>query len=749
MIFSFYNQHDAMDCGPTCLRMVAAHYGRVFSLEGLREKSLITREGVSMLGISEAAEHIGLRSTGVKVSFDDLCDAPLPCIVHWNQQHFVVVYDIKTTSSRFSIFSSPQREELGVRSRGGEMIYVADPAAGKLKYSREEFCRCWISTKDEGIDIGVALLLEPSPDFYEQEGEKINRKGFSFLFSYLRPYKKLIVQLFLGLLFGSLLQLMLPFLTQSIVDFGISAQNIGFVYLVLIAQLVLIFSSSAVGFIRGWILLHLGTRINISLISDFLIKMMRLPMGYFDTKMVGDILQRINDHSRIQNYLTNSSLSILFSFFNIFIFSIVLFLYSFTIFAIFFVGSALYFAWVWLFMKRRAELDHKNFAQQSANQSNVIQLVTGMQEIKLNACEQQKRWEWERIQAKLFRLQIKGLALAQYQDSGAVLINQSKNIIITALVAKLVIDEQMTLGMMMAVQYIIGQLNGPVDQLISFLRETQDAKLSLERLSEVHDKEDEEAKDESRIREIPTYKDIVLRQATFGYDETSIGEPVIKGIHLTIPIGKQTAIVGTSGSGKTTLIKLLLGFYPLQKGDILLGENNLKNYSIREWRNRCGVVMQDGFIFSDSIAKNIAPSVEIIDKERLLNAVITANIREFIESLPLSYNTKIGNDGHGLSQGQKQRILIARAVYKDPAFVFLDEATNALDTNNERIIMDNLQRFFKGRTSVVIAHRLSTVKNADQIVVLEKGEIVEIGTHQELTKQQGAYYQLVKNQLEL
>jgi len=400
-------------------------------------------------------------------------------------------------------------------------------------------------------------------------------------------------------------------------------------------------------------------------------------------------------------------------------------------------------------MKRRAELDHKNFAQQSANQSNVIQLVTGMQEIKLNACEQQKRWEWERIQAKLFRLQIKGLALAQYQDSGAVLINQSKNIIITALVAKLVIDGKMTLGMMMAVQYIIGQMNGPVDQLISFLRETQDAKLSLERLSEVHDKEDEEAKDESRIREIPTYKDIVLRQATFGYDATSIGEPVIKGIHLTIPTGKQTAIVGTSGSGKTTLIKLLLGFYPLQKGDILLGENNLKNYSIREWRKRCGVVMQDGFIFSDSIAKNIAPGVEIIDKERLLNAVITANIREFIESLPLSYNTKIGNEGHGLSQGQKQRILIARAVYKDPAFVFLDEATNALDTNNERVIMDNLQRFFKGRTSVVIAHRLSTVKNADQIVVLEKGEIVEIGTHQELTKKQGAYYQLVKNQLEL
>jgi len=477
--------------------------------------------------------------------------------------------------------------------------------------------------------------------------------------------------------------------------------------------------------------------------------MMRLPMGYFDTKMVGDILQRINDHTRIQSYLTNSSLSILFSFFNLFIFSIVLFLYSFSIFAIFFVGSFLYFSWVWLFMKRRAELDHKSFAQNSANQSNVIQLVTGMQEIKLNGCEQQKRWEWERIQAKLFRLRIKGMALSQYQDSGGVLINQTKNIIITALVAKLVIDGKMTLGMMMAVQYIMGQLNGPVDQLISFLRETQDARLSLERLSDVHDKEDEEGKDEQLIREIPTHKDITFLNATFGYDATSIGEPVIKGIQLNIPAGKQTAIVGTSGSGKTTLIKLLLGFYPLQKGDILLGDNNIKNYSIREWRKQCGVVMQDGFIFSDSIAKNIAPGVEIIDKERLLNAVITANIREFIETLPLGYNTIIGNEGHGLSQGQKQRMLIARAVYKNPAFVFLDEATNALDTNNERVIMDNLQTFFKGRTSVVIAHRLSTVKNADQIVVLEKGEIVEIGTHLELTKKQGAYYWLVKNQLEL
>lgn len=733
MSFPHYHQHDAMDCGPTCLRMVAAHYGRIYSLENLREKSLITREGTSMLGISEAAENIGFRTTGVKVSFEELSEAPLPCIVHWNQNHFVVVYDIKKGK--------------GVKKE--EIVYVADPAAGKLKYTKEEFCRCWLSTKDKSTEVGIALLFEPTPDFYVQEDEKINRKGFSFLFSYLRPHKNLIFQLFLGLLFGSLLQLVLPFLTQSIVDFGISAQNISYIYLVLIAQLFLTFSSSSVGFIRGWILLHLGTRINIALISDFLIKLMRLPMGYFDTKMTGDILQRINDHSRIQSYLTNSSLSILFSMFNIVIFSVILFMYSFTIFSIFFIGSAVYFGWVWIFMKRRAELDHKSFAQNSANQSNVIQLVTGMQEIKLNGCEQQKRWEWERIQAKLFRLRIKGMALTQYQDSGGILINQTKNIIITALVAKLVIDGTMTLGMMLAVQYIIGQLNSPVDQLITFIRETQDAKLSLERLSEVHGKEDEESRENTLIREIPQFKDITLNDATFGYDATSVGEPVLKGINLNIPSGKQTAIVGTSGSGKTTLVKLLLEFYPLQKGDIFLGENNLKNYSMREWRKKCGVVMQDGFIFSDTIARNIAPGVEVIDKERLLNAVITANIREFIESLPLGYNTKIGSEGHGLSQGQKQRILIARAVYKNPEFVFLDEATNALDTNNEHVIMDNLTQFFKGRTSVVVAHRLSTVRNADQIIVLEKGEIVERGTHKQLINLQGAYYRLVKNQLEL
>lgn len=730
MAFPHYHQPDAMDCGPTCLRMVARYYGKFYNIQTLRERSYITREGVSLLGTSRAAESIGFRSMGVKISFEQLAtEAPLPAIVHWNQNHFVVVYKISG-------------------KKGKEKVHVSDPASGLIEFTRDEFIRCWASTVEEGEKRGVALLLETSPDFYSTPDEKPNKKSFGYLFSYLRPYKKLIIQLLLGLILGSLLQLIFPFLTQSIVDKGIGNRNIAFIYLVLIAQLVLTLSRISVEFIRGWILLHLGTRINISLISDFLTKLMRLPMHYFDSKLIGDLMQRIGDNKRIETFLTSTTLTVMFSLVNLIIFGAVLLFYNWLIFIIFLAGSTLYALWVWLFMKKREELDYRRFAQMAANQSNVIQLIQGMQEIKLNGCEQQKRWEWERIQAKLFKVSIKGLALSQYQQSGAVLINETKNILITVIAAKSVVDGNMTLGMMLAVQYIIGQLNSPIDQLISFFNLTQDAKISLDRLGEIHLRKDEEDFDDSKTNEIPEDKNIELNNLSFSYEGPD-SELVLNGINLSILAGKQTAIVGTSGSGKTTLVKLLLGFYPPSGGEIRVGENNINSYSIRNWREQCGVVMQDGFIFSDTIANNIAPGVEIVDKMKLLHATKVANIDEFIDSLPLGYNTKIGGEGHGLSQGQKQRILIARSVYKNPKFIFFDEATNALDANNEKVILENLQDFFKGRTVVVVAHRLSTVKNADQIVVLEKGRIVEIGTHPELSKAKGAYYTLVKNQLEL
>ncbi|MBI9064263.1 MAG: peptidase domain-containing ABC transporter [Marinilabiliaceae bacterium] len=736
--FTYYKQLDAMDCGPSCLRMIAKYYGKTYSLQYLRSRAYITRSGVSMLGISDAAEHIGFRTKGYRLTWEQLQDeVPLPCIVHWNQTHFVVVYDIKkTTLSRF-------------RMNGEKVVvHVADPAKGLLTYTKEEFLKCWLSTKKTGEKEGTALLLEPTPVFYNQEDEQKGKLKFMYLLGYLRPYRKYILQLMLGMLTGSIISLIFPFLTQSIVDYGISNSDLAFVVMVLVAQMVLTFGQTANGFIRSWLMLHVTTRISISLISDFLIKLMKLPISFFDVKLIGDIMQRIGDHKRIQSFLTGSLINIIFAFVSLVVYAAIMATYHPGILGVFFVGSAMYIGWVLLFLKKRRDLDYKSFQQGAANQSNMVQLVSGMQEIKLNACEKQKRWEWERIQARLFKISLKGMALNQNQQIGATFINQTKNVMISFLSAKAVITGDMTLGMMMAVQYIIGQLNAPIQQFIGFVQAAQDAKISLERLGEIHDKEDEEDLEDNKIRLIPASKDITIRSLMFQY-EGPHSEKVLKNINLTIPANKVTAIVGTSGSGKTTLVKLLLGFYEPTKGEISLNETRLQQYSPREWRKKCGVVMQEGFVFSDSISNNIGVMDEYPDAEKISKAVRTANIKEFIEGLPLGYETKIGSDGHGLSTGQKQRILIARSVYKDPHYLFFDEATNALDAKNERVIMENLDQFFEGRTVVVVAHRLSTVKKADQIVVLDKGEIVEVGNHRQLVEKKGAYFSLVKDQLEL
>lgn len=715
-----------MHCGVASLAMICSHFGLECSTQWLEKRCFPTREGVSLKAIADAARDVGLDSVAAKVSLDKLAEAPLPCILHWNQNHFVVLYRV---------------------SRNGRRFHIADPGKGKYTCDPEGMRRHWISTSNDGEEKGIAMFFEPN-DGFGRICDDFNSRPASgaFLWKYARRYRSHFFRIILALFIGSMLQLIMPFLTQSIVDVGIHHSDIKFIWLVLLGELVIVIGRTVTDFFRRRILLHISMHVNIRLVSDFFVKLLKLPMSFFDTRLMGDLLQRIGDHSRVQSFLTQQLLGIIFTCLSFLIFGIVLLVYNRLIFLIFIAGSIIYGIWISAFLQRRKVIDYTLFEVQAKNQNRTYQFVTTMQEIKLQDCRERRRTEWEETQAELFDVQMKSLRLQQTQEAGSIFINEIKNILITVLAATAVIDGRMSLGEMLAVQYIIGQLNSPVEQLMGFIYSVQDVRISLERINEIHNGRNE--KDfTGDVSVLSGDAGLSLRGVGFKYDPHAMRH-TLKDVDIEIPHGKVTAVVGTSGSGKTTLIKLLLGYYPVAEGEIRLGDRQLTDYDPEWWRRQCGVVMQDGVIFSDTIARNIAAADGEIDHERLINAARMANIHDYVESLPLKYDTLIGADGNGLSQGQKQRILIARAVYRDPAFIMLDEATNALDAANERVIVENLADFYRGRTVVVVAHRLSTVRDADLIVVMEEGRVAETGSHDELVARRGAYWRLVRNQLE-
>lgn len=718
-----------MDCGPTCIKIIAKFYGKDVDLRSIREQSYITRDGVSLLGISDAAKKIGFRTDAVEISFNELIETKrFPCILHWNTNHFVVCY---------GALESKKHDYL---------LKISDPVGEKYKIDKLSFLESWAISGKNGDYKGYAILLDLTPDFYNKN---INRKNsLSFLMNYLIPYKFKVFQLFAYLCVSSLFAFLLPFLTQQIVDKGVSEKKLNLITLILIAQLLIFIIQLIVEYMRNWITLHINIKISISIVSDFLIKLMKLPLSFFDSKNVGDIMQRIEDNDRIKMFLTGSTLMTLFSLINFIVFSIILAYYKFTILIIFCIGNMIYILWILLFLKYRRKLDIIRFKAESSEQNSLFQLVTGIQEIKLNNCEKQEKNKWEKNQYKLFQVSLKSLRLGQYQQLGSVFFSQTTYLLISFIAAKNVIIGDMTLGMMFSISYIIGQLSVPINQLIRFTQEAQDAKISLERLGEIQEEEDEDSNIEEKALNLPSNKTIKFNNVSFSYNGDKRNY-ILHNINLVIPEGKITAIVGASGSGKTTLIKLILGFYSPTIGSIMIGDKNLHNIKPSVWRDNIGAVMQDGFIFSDSIAKNIAVGEGQIDYDKIIYASKAAQIDNYINSLPHKYKTKIGLEGNTLSQGQKQRILIARAIYKNPYFIFLDEATNALDTTNERRILEKLNDFYRGKTVVIVAHRLSTVQMADNIIVIDNGIIVEEGNHNILSNKRGIYYNLVKNQLEL
>lgn len=726
MAFPFVKQHDLMQCGVACLKMICQFYHCYITLDKLDNLCNPTSEGVSLRGISEAAQEIGFNTTALKIKPDLLTQLPLPAILHWNQNHFVVLYKI---------------------GNNGKSYYISDPAKGKVKYNRDEFLRHWAPSQPADSAEGIIMLLEPSENLKTEEKHRVNvRQTFAILFSYIKKYRAYFFQIALGLLLGCLFQLLFPILTQSIVDIGIKNSDINFIWLILLGELLIVLGSATSDFIRRWLLLHISMRINVFMISDFFIKLMKLPMSFFDTKLFGDLLQRMTDHSRVQNFLTNNTLNVSYSILSFTVFGIVLFVYDKLIFIVFIGATIIYTLWTTLFLRRRRILDYELFEQQAINNNKTYQLITSMQEIKLNGCEDNRRWEWEDVQAELFLIQMKSLKLQQTQEGGGVFINEIKNILVTVLAATAVIHGEITLGGMLAIQYIIGQLNSPADQLIGFISTIQDVKISLDRINEISSKEDEENGRKGFADSL--ISSIRFENVTFKYDKHS-SVKALDDVSLNIQAGKMTAIVGASGSGKTTILKLLLGFYPIDNGDVFIGNESVGSISLADWRSRCGCVMQEGKLFSDTILRNISPSEPQPDIDRVKEAAKIAKIDGFIDTLPLGYKTKIGKDGVGLSKGQTQRILIARALYRNPEYILLDEATNALDAENEHDIIRNLEMLREGRTLIIVAHRLSTVKTADNIIVLENGKIVEEGRHDELVKRRGRYFNLIQNQLEL
>lgn len=718
-----------MQCGIACLAMVCRHYGRRMSIAAIAQICHATNEGLSMLAISQAASALGLRATGVRITAHRLAHSPMPCILHWNQNHFVVLYDI----------------------RGGNTFCIADPAKGLIKYSRAEFEQCWISTHNNDEPCGIALMIEPTPQFYALSNPADNAgdsRSLKFLMKYIAAYRRPFAAILMALIVGSLLQLALPLLTQQIVDVGIHNKDIGFIWLVLLAQLMLTVSRTAIDFCRRRVLMKISMHINIALVSDFLAKLLRLPMWIFDTKTSGDLMQRIADHSRVNTFLTEQSLNVAFASLSLAMFAGVLLYYNTAIFGIFAAGATIYALWNMAFLRRRRVVDYELFERQAAANNNSFQLLTTIQEIKLQDCEQRRRQEWATMQKGLYDVQLKSLRLQQTYSAGSIFITEVINIIITVMAATAVINADITLGAMLAIQFIIGQLINPVEQLTQWAYSLQDVKISLERINEIRQISGEDTPASTGQAIDSPEKGITFIHVTFRYDPHAPAA-TLSDINIAIPHGKVTAIVGASGSGKTTLLKLLLGYYPIEAGSIAVGNTEITTLNKQWWRRQCGVVMQDGVIFSESIARNIAADDAEIDRQRLVEAARIACIHNHIMSLPLKYETRIGRDGIGLSTGQKQRILIARAVYRNPDFIFLDEATNSLDAMSERAIVDNLNSFYHGKTVVVIAHRLSTVQNAHQIVVLDAGKVAECGNHQMLTAKRGIYYNLVRNQLDL